>query len=137
MAERVPNKILLSEDEMPTQWYNIVPDLPAPPPPPLHPGTLEPAGPDDFAPLFPMALIEQEVPSECYIDIPDPIHAGGLRYHGMSPLVSHIDELGLAEATAIPQIECFTAALQFARTEGIVPAPEPTHAMAEVPVINS
>ena len=62
--------------------------------------------------------------------IPDPIHAGGLRYHGMSPLVSHIYELGLAEAVAIPQTECFTAALQFARTEGIVPAPEPTHALA-------
>jgi tryptophan synthase beta chain len=62
--------------------------------------------------------------------IPDPIHAGGLRYHGMSPLVSHIYELGLAEAIAIPQLECFAAALQFARTEGIVPAPEPTHAIA-------
>lgn len=62
--------------------------------------------------------------------IPDPIHAGGLRYHGMSPLVSHIYELGLAEAEAIHQTECFTAALQFARTEGIVPAPEPTHAIA-------
>lgn len=62
--------------------------------------------------------------------IPDPIHAGGLRYHGMSPLVSHIYELGLAEAIAIPQTECFTAALQFARSEGIVPAPEPTHALA-------
>jgi tryptophan synthase beta chain len=61
--------------------------------------------------------------------IPDPIHAGGLRYHGMSPLVSHIYELGLAEAVAIPQIECFTAALQFARTEGIVPAPEANHAV--------
>ena len=62
--------------------------------------------------------------------IPDPIHAGGLRYHGMSPLVSHIYELGLVEAEAIPQVECFTAALQFARTEGIVPAPEPAHAIA-------
>jgi len=62
--------------------------------------------------------------------IPEPIHAGGLRYHGMSPLVSHIKELGLVEAIAIPQTECFTAALQFARTEGIVPAPEPTHAIA-------
>jgi tryptophan synthase beta chain len=62
--------------------------------------------------------------------IPDPIHAGGLRYHGMAPLVSHVYELGLAEAIAIPQLECFTAALQFARTEGIVPAPEPTHAIA-------
>ena len=48
----------------------------------------------------------------------------------MSPLVSHIYELGLAEAVAIPQVECFTAAMQFARTEGIVPAPEPTHAIA-------
>ena len=393
MADRIPNKILLDEDEMPTQWYNLVADLPEPPPPPLHPGTLEPAGPDDFAPLFPMALIEQEVTAERYIDIPggvldiyrlwrpsplfrahrleqlldtpariyykyegvspagshkpntavpqayynhqegitklttetgagqwgtslafataqygieceiwqvaasyrakphrrtmmevygatvhpspsqvtefgrsllaedpdhpgslgiaiseavamavadpstryalgsvlnhvlmhqtiigeeallqlakigetpdllvgctgggsnfgglsfpflreklagnmnptircvepsacpsltkgeyrydfgdtaqmtplmkmhtlghgfipDAIHAGGLRYHGMSPLVSHIYELGLVEATAIPQLECFTAALQFARTEGIVPAPEPTHAIA-------
>ncbi len=60
--------------------------------------------------------------------IPDPIHAGGLRYHGMAPLVSHIYELGLAEAEAIPQLECFQAALMFARTQGIVPAPEPTHA---------
>ena len=62
--------------------------------------------------------------------IPDPIHAGGLRYHGMAPLVSHIYELGLAEAEAIPQLECFQAALMFARTQGIVPAPEPTHAIA-------
>ena len=62
--------------------------------------------------------------------IPDPIHAGGLRYHGMAPLVSHVYELGLVEAMAIPQTECFAAALQFARTEGIVPAPEPTHALA-------
>ncbi|MYF82770.1 MAG: TrpB-like pyridoxal phosphate-dependent enzyme [Acidimicrobiia bacterium] len=62
--------------------------------------------------------------------VPDPIHAGGLRYHGMSPLVSHIVELGLMEAEAIGQVECFEAALQFARTEGIIPAPEPTHAIA-------
>ena len=65
-----PKKILLEESEMPTQWYNVVADLPAPPPPPLHPGTHEPAGPEDFAPLFPMALIEQEVSGERYIDIP-------------------------------------------------------------------
>ena len=70
MADRVPNKILLTEDEMPTQWYNVIPDLPSPPPPALHPGTLQPAGPDDFAPLFPMALIEQEVTSQRYVDIP-------------------------------------------------------------------
>ena len=62
--------------------------------------------------------------------VPDPIHAGGLRYHGMSPLLSHIYELGLIEAEAIGQTECFAAAVQFARTEGIVPAPEPTHAIA-------
>ncbi len=62
--------------------------------------------------------------------IPEPIHAGGLRYHGMAPLRSHIYELGLVEAVAIPQRECFAAALQFARSEGIVAAPEPTHALA-------
>ncbi len=63
-------KYLLDESEMPTQWYNIIPDLPAPPPPPLHPGTHEPIGPDDLAPLFPMALIMQEVSTDSYIDIP-------------------------------------------------------------------
>jgi tryptophan synthase beta chain len=63
--------------------------------------------------------------------VPDPIHAGGLRYHGMSPLISHVYELGLMTATAVPQTECFEAGVLFARTEGIVPAPEPTHAIAE------
>jgi tryptophan synthase beta chain len=62
--------------------------------------------------------------------IPDDIHAGGLRYHGMSPLISHIYELGMIEAISIGQTECFDAGVQFARTEGIVPAPEPTHALA-------
>ena len=62
--------------------------------------------------------------------VPDPIHAGGLRYHGMSPLLSHVYELGLVEALALAQTECFAAGLQFARTEGIIPAPEPTHAVA-------
>jgi tryptophan synthase beta chain len=62
--------------------------------------------------------------------IPDPIHAGGLRYHGMSPLISHIYELGLIEAIAIGQQECFAAGVRFARSEGIIPAPEPTHALA-------
>ncbi len=62
--------------------------------------------------------------------IPDPIHAGGLRYHGMSPLISHLYEEGLIEAVAKSQLECFAAGVQFARTEGIVPAPEPTHAIA-------
>ena len=62
--------------------------------------------------------------------IPEPIHAGGLRYHGMSPLVSHIYELGLVEAISIPQKECFEVGVLFAKSEGIVPAPEPTHAIA-------
>jgi tryptophan synthase beta chain len=62
--------------------------------------------------------------------VPDPIHAGGLRYHGMSPLLSHIYELGMIEAVAKPQSECFAAGLRFARAEGILPAPEPTHAIA-------
>jgi tryptophan synthase beta chain len=62
--------------------------------------------------------------------IPAPLHAGGLRYHGMAPLVSHVYELGLVEAISIPQRECFDAAVQFAKTEGIIPAPEPTHALA-------
>ncbi len=64
--------------------------------------------------------------------VPDPIHAGGLRYHGMAPIVSHSVELGLAEAEAIGQVECFERAVQFARAEGIVAGPEPTHAIASV-----
>jgi tryptophan synthase beta chain len=65
-----PTKILLDESEQPTQWYNVIADLPEPMAPPLHPGTREPVGPEDLAPLFPMALIEQEVSTERYIDIP-------------------------------------------------------------------
>ncbi len=64
------HKFLLSEDEMPTTWYNLVADLPVPPPPPLHPGTHEPIGPDALEPLFPMELIMQEVTAERYVDIP-------------------------------------------------------------------
>ncbi|MGA3151460.1 MAG: TrpB-like pyridoxal phosphate-dependent enzyme [Streptosporangiaceae bacterium] len=76
-----------------------------------------------FTPLLKMHTLGHEF-------IPAPIHAGGLRYHGMSPLLSHIYELGLIEAVAKPQAECFAAGLRFARTEGIVPAPEPAHAIA-------
>jgi tryptophan synthase beta chain len=60
---------------------------------------------------------------------PAPIHAGGLRYHGMAPLVSHLFELGFIDAKAYCQNACFEAALQFARAEGIVPAPESSHAI--------
>lgn len=62
--------------------------------------------------------------------IPAPIHAGGLRYHGMAPLVSAALRDGLMEAQAIPQSECFEAGLLFAKTEGIIPAPETNHAIA-------
>jgi tryptophan synthase beta chain len=61
--------------------------------------------------------------------IPPPFHAGGLRYHGMAPLVSHLLELGLIEARAVKQNPCFEAGVAFARAEGIVPAPESTHAV--------
>jgi len=60
---------------------------------------------------------------------PPAFHAGGLRYHGMAPLVSHLKELGLIEASAYTQTECFAAGVQFARSEGIVPAPEANHAV--------
>ncbi|WP_331251046.1 hypothetical protein [Nocardioides sambongensis] len=63
--------------------------------------------------------------------VPSPIHAGGLRYHGMAPLVSHTYAEGLIEATSLHQSECFTAAVEFARTQGIVPAPESSHALAQ------
>ena len=66
-------KFLLSESEMPTQWYNIIPDLPSPLPPPLNPQTMEPIGPEDLAPLFPMGLILQEVSQDSFIDIPKPV----------------------------------------------------------------
>jgi tryptophan synthase beta chain len=78
-----------------------------------------------FTPLLKMHTLGHDF-------VPDPIHAGGLRYHGMSPLLSHAYELGLFEAVSKPQRECFAAGIQFARAEGIVPAPEPTHALASV-----
>ncbi|MBK8768903.1 MAG: TrpB-like pyridoxal phosphate-dependent enzyme [Rhizobiales bacterium] len=63
----------MGEERIPKAWYNIMADLPVPLPPPLHPGTLQPVGPDDLAPLFPMALIMQEVAQDRYIDIPKPV----------------------------------------------------------------
>jgi tryptophan synthase beta chain len=119
----MPTKIMLPESEIPTRWYNIVPDLPSPPPPVLHPGTHEPVGPDDLAPLFPMDLILQEVSQDRYIDIPEeilevyrlwrpsPLHrAHGLekliggpariyyKYEGVSPVGSHKPNTAVAQA---------------------------------------
>ena len=71
MTESV--KYLLDESRMPKAWYNLVADLPVPPPPVLHPGTLQPIGPDDLAPLFPLSLIMQEVTTACEVEIPQPV----------------------------------------------------------------
>jgi tryptophan synthase beta chain len=64
--------------------------------------------------------------------VPAPIHSGGLRYHGMAPMVSHLVREGLVEPRAYPQGECFAEAVRFARCEGIIPAPEPSHAIRAV-----
>src|SRR5881628_3244391 len=66
-------KFQLDEKDLPTHWYNIQADLPSPLPPPLHPGTGQPIGPADLAPLFPMELIKQEVSQERWIEIPDEV----------------------------------------------------------------
>jgi tryptophan synthase beta chain len=67
------HKYLLDETDLPKEWYNIAADLPVPLPPVLHPASLQPVGPDDLAPLFPMALIGQEVSTERYISIPEEV----------------------------------------------------------------
>jgi tryptophan synthase beta chain len=78
-----------------------------------------------MTPLLPMYSLGHEF-------MPPPVHAGGLRYHGMSPLVSQGVVEGLFSPKAVPQLECFEAGVLFARSEGIVPAPETTHAIAQV-----
>ncbi len=131
MAETT--RFLLPESAIPTRWYNIVADLPMPPPAVLHPGTKQPVGPADLAPLFPMEIIKQEVATERFIDIPDevldvyrlwrptPLHrarrfeeALGLpadvrifyKYEGVSPAGSHKPN------TAVPQA-------YYAKQEGV------------------
>jgi tryptophan synthase beta chain len=68
-------KFVLPESEIPKAWYNVQADLPFELPPVLHPGTKEPVGPNDLAPLFPMALIQQEVTRERWVEIPEPVRA--------------------------------------------------------------
>jgi tryptophan synthase beta chain len=68
-----PTKFTLTEDRIPTHWVNLMPDLPGEPLPPLNPGTMQPAGPDDLTPIFPMALIGQEVSAEREVEIPEPV----------------------------------------------------------------
>ena len=84
MVERT--RYMLDEDKIPRAWYNIAADLPVPQAPPLHPGTHQPLGPADLAPLFPMALIMQEVSSEREIEIPEPVRNLYKQYRP-SPLV--------------------------------------------------
>jgi tryptophan synthase beta chain len=68
-----PTKFTLTEDRIPTHWVNLLADLPGEPLPPLNPGTMQPAGPDDLTPIFPMALIGQEVSAEPEVEIPEPV----------------------------------------------------------------
>jgi tryptophan synthase beta chain len=122
MPEKV--KFLLAEEQIPTRWVNLLADLPGdPPPPPLHPGTGKPLGPDDLAPLFPVALIEQEVSAEPEIEIPEqvreiyklwrptPLHRAHrlereldtpariyYKYEGGSPAGSHKPNTAVAQA---------------------------------------
>src|SRR5436305_7847430 len=76
----------LPPERLPDAWFNVLPHLPSPLDPPLHPATREPVGPDDLAPLFPMALIGQEMSSEPWIDMPGPV-ADILRLWRPTPLV--------------------------------------------------
>ena len=84
-ADPRQTKFVLDESRIPRSWYNIAADLPVPPAPPLHPGTGQPIGPDDLAPLFPMALIGQEVSQEREVEIPEPVR-DAYRLYRPSPL---------------------------------------------------
>ena len=72
-TQQIETKVVLDESELPRRWYNVQADLPTPPRPVLHPGTGEPVGPDDLAPLFPMELILQEVSDRPEVEIPDEV----------------------------------------------------------------
>ena len=123
IAAATQTKFLLDESQLPRRWYNIRPDLPTAPQPVLHPGTGQPIGPDDLAPLFPMALIAQEVSEEPEVAIPEEVlelyslwrptplyrarrleHALGThsaiyyKYEGVSPPGSHKPNTAVAQA---------------------------------------
>jgi tryptophan synthase beta chain len=82
----------------------------------------------DVAGMAPIALMN----TLGHSFVPPPVHAGGLRYHGMAPIICHLNKLGFIEARAVNQVPTFQAAVQFARAEGIIPAPEPAHAIKVV-----
>jgi tryptophan synthase beta chain len=104
-------RFVLPESELPTHYYNIAADLPAPLPPPLHPGTREPIGPEALAPLFPMELIKQEVSTERHLPIPEPVR-DAYRAYRPSPLVR---ALGLEKSLGTP-------ARIYYKYEGVSPA---------------
>src|SRR5205807_3439920 len=79
-------KYLLPESDIPTHWVNLLPDLPGDPIPPLNPGTMQPAGPDDLTPIFPMGLIMQEVSMDPEVEIPEPVRE---IYKGWRPSPLH------------------------------------------------
>ena len=79
----------LEESQIPTSWYNITADFQNPPPPPLHPGTGQPIGPDDLSPLFPMGVIAQEVAQDRYIDIPGPVREAYQNYRATPVFRAH------------------------------------------------
>ncbi len=98
MASSPQRRYVLPESELPTHFYNIAADLPEPLPPPLHPATREPIGPEALAPLFPMELIRQEVSAERFIEIPEPVREA-YRIYRPSPLIR---ALGLERALDTP-----------------------------------
>src|SRR5215216_3158264 len=124
----VPTKFLLTEDRIPTHWVNLLPDLPGDPLPPLSPATMEPAGPDDLTPIFPMEIIGQEVSMDPELEVPEavrdayrlwrptplyrahrleraldtPAHVY-YKYEGVSPAGSHKPNTAVAQAYANKQ----------------------------------
>ena len=82
----IPTRTTLTPEEMPKRWYNILPDLPEPLAPPLHPGTKQPISPGDLEPVFPKALIAQEMSSDRYIDVPDEVLQSYMIANRPSPL---------------------------------------------------
>ena len=156
--KELPIKTLfhLDQNELPKQWYNVLANLERPLAPALHPGTRKPMPPADLHALFSETCIAQEVSTDRYIDIPEPvldvyrrwrptpmlrmhslrhdfvpppIHAGWLRYHGMAPIISRLVDDGVIEPVAYDQVDVFASAVQFARAEDIIPAPETAHAV--------
>lgn len=108
---RTQRRFVLSEDQLPTHYYNIAADLPVPAPPPLHPGTREPIGPEMLAPLFPMELIRQEVSADRYIEIPEEVREA---YRIYRPTPLH-------RATALEKALDTPARIYF-KNEGVSPA---------------